>query len=82
MIFSTLQKSTLSILSSVLAAYRASGRISTVFAYRASGRVQTVLGCYRGAGRLAASTDYRGSEHGLAFGFITTRTNGYPVCAG
>ena len=76
MTFSTLQQS---ITSTVLAAYRAGGRVSTAFAYRAGGRLQaSVLAIYRGAGRLAAMSDYRGSEHGL-LGFITTRTNGYPA---
>ena len=83
MTFSTLQQSLTSTVSTVLAAYRAGGRVSTALAtYRAGGRIKTMLGCYRGAGRFAAMTGYRGSEHGVVCGFIATRTNSYPVCVG
>ena len=65
----------------VLALYRASERVATAVAtYRAGGRLGVqVMGLYRGGGRCAVSAGYRGSEHSPCFGFITTRTNGYPV---
>ena len=79
MIFSTIHQS-MSIV--VLDLYRASGRVATALATHRAGGGRLgfeEMGLYRGGGRCTVSAGYRDSEHSPCFGFITTRTNGYPV---